>query len=177
MGIVKRMKTALGKTPRSLQRYYEHKRFDLDIKAIWFGFTAALGIWLLAAAAALLWLLFRGGGTYSYGVYIYLSGVLGVFLGGVLTGTRVQGRGWLHGLWVGLLLAMLGIILRLEVMPEVFTWSGIGRQLLLWSLWGLAGGHAGYYVRERSLRKKMKADGYVRNVYVKKKRFYHHGNS
>lgn len=143
-------------TSRSLQRYYDHTGFDLELKAVWFGFTAALGIWLIAALLGLLWLAFRGGGMYSYGVYIYLQGILGVFLGGLFAGTRVQKRGWLHGLWVGMLLALLGIITRLELAPQVFTWTIIGRQFLVWSLWGMAGGQAGYYLKESGLRRTAK---------------------
>jgi|GEM_PF-969369 len=154
MGIIKKMTDVLRRTPRSLQLYYDKREFDLELKAIWFGFTTALGIWLLAASLGLLWLLARGAGTYSYGIYIYLQGILGVFLGGLLAGTRVQSRGWLHGLWVGMLLGMLGIILNLEILPQVVTWAGIGRQLLVWSLWGLFGGHVGYYLKENRGRKR-----------------------
>lgn len=154
----KRITSIFKGTPRSIQRYYNNKGFDLDLKAVWFGFTAALGIWLLAAALGLLWLLVRGGGIYSYGVYIYLQGILGVFLGGLLAGTRVKRRGWLHGLWVGMLLALMGIIVRLEIIPQVFTWIIIGRQFLIWSLWGLAGGQVGYYLKESRLSNQARSE-------------------
>ena len=155
MGMLKKMAAALKRTPCSLRQYYDGRRFDLELKAIWFGFTAALGIWFLAASVGLLWLFYRGGGTYSYGIYIYLQGILGVFLGALLAGARVQARGWFHGLWVGLFLGMMGIILYLEIMPQVVSWEGIGRQLLVWALWGVCGGHVGYCLKGNRGRKRL----------------------
>lgn len=121
----------------------------LDMKAIWFGFTVSLGVWFMAAVLGILCIIFMGGGNYWFSAYIYIMGISGVLIGSIFSGIRAVSKGWLHGLWVGILLAMMGAIVNLELMPYIYTWAGIGRQLLVWSLWGFAGGHLGYYLKGR----------------------------
>lgn len=123
---------------------FAKKNFGADIKAIWYGFTVSLGIWFTAAIIGLFWLYLKGEGAYWLTIYLYLTGVLGVFAGGIFAGLRSRERGWQNGLWAGLLLGLFGIIAGLEIAPHLYNWAGIGRQLLVWSLWGLVGGYLGF---------------------------------
>lgn len=146
----------MGSTFNSLRSFSEEKEFGLELKVIWLGVTVSLGIWLTAAALGLVWTLLNGSGIYWFGLYTYLTGILGVFMGGVLTGIRAENKGWLYGLWVGLLLSMFGIIVTLELMPNVYSWGAIGRQILVWTLWGITGGYLGYYVKPGTAKKDLK---------------------
>lgn len=132
---------------RLLYSIFAREDFGLEIKAVWLGFTAALGVWFIAAILGVIWLVIKGEGVYWLGIYLYLTGLLGVFIGGLLGGARADKRGWLHGLWVGILLGMLGIVVNLELAPQAYTWMGVARQFLVWALWGLAGGHAGFHLQ------------------------------
>lgn len=154
-GYIKRLKTA----PRSLQNFSEKKEFGLDLNAVWMGSLAGLGIWFLAGLLGLAWIMLGGSGAYSLTVYIYLSGVGGVFAGGCLAGHRAELKGWLHGLWVGLFLGIISLIVNLEFAPQIFSWQGLGRQLLVWALWGMTGGYLGYYFRPDSARKSVRKRG------------------
>ncbi|PKM89359.1 MAG: hypothetical protein CVU87_05520 [Firmicutes bacterium HGW-Firmicutes-12] len=134
---------------QSLLNLFRSRESILDIKAIWFGFTISLGVWFTTAVLGIIWLLLMGEGSYWYSAYIYILGIAGVMAGSFMSGTRATVRGWLHGLWVGVLLGMLGAIVILELMPYIYTWAGLGRLLLVWSFWGLFGGHMGYCFKER----------------------------
>lgn len=119
----------------------------VQVKAVWFGLTTALGIWFITGVAGFLWVVVSEQTTYYLGLYLYLLGILGVLIGAAAAGKRSRGKGWLHGLWVGLLLGLFGVILNLELVPELYSWGAIGRQLLVWTLWGVAGGYIGAYFR------------------------------
>lgn len=118
----------------------------LEIKEIWLGITVALGCWFISGIMALLWVMFTEAQVYHLGVFLYLLGIGGVLVGGVVAGRKAEDRGWLHGLWVGVLLGIFGIIVNLELMPEFYSWLTLGRQLLVWSLWGLVGGYVGKFL-------------------------------
>lgn len=152
----------LKKVFASLPSFYERSEYGLELKAVWLGFTTALGIWFCAVCLGLLWILLKGAGSYWFGAYVYLAGLLGVFLGGVFAGQAGK-KGWLHGLWVGVLLGMLGIIVNLELAPQLLSLASMGRQLLVWSLWGLTGGYVGsllsYGTQKKSLPRKEKKPG------------------
>lgn len=140
----------LGKlkgTPRRLQQFYEKKELGMDVKAIWLGVTAALGVWIVAALLGLFWIWLQGTGAYWLGIYVYLLGILGVFIGSFLAGSKAEIRGWLHGLWVGLFLGLIGIIINLELAPQIYSWWGITRHMLVWTLWGITGGYLGQSIR------------------------------
>lgn len=145
----------LQNTPGSLQRFSEHNDFGLELKTLWLGVIVGLGIWMVAAVIGLGWIAFSGVGTYIFSVYVYTVGILGVVLGSFLTGTRSGAKGWLHGLWVGILLALCGIIANLELIPQSYTWLGMLRQLILWSLWGLMGGYLGQLLKPAKRGKTM----------------------
>ncbi|MBZ4652872.1 MAG: hypothetical protein JG781_210 [Peptococcaceae bacterium] len=153
----------IKQVPGSLQRFYEGPEYGLELKAVWLGFTTALGVWFCAVCLGLLWIMLKGAGSYWFGAYVYLVGLLGVFLGGLFAGSRVSKKGWLHGLWVGVLLGMLGIIVNLELAPQLLSLASMGRQLLVWSLWGLTGGYIGslllYGPQKKSLSRKEKRPG------------------
>jgi len=146
-GVGRGILRALDRTPGSLQKFSEHSEFGLELKKLWLGVLAGLGIWLAAALLGLGWIAFSGTGQYYLSLYVYVAGILGVVLGGFAAGRRAVKRGWLHGLWVGILLALCGIIANLELMPHSYTWLGMLRQLVLWSLWGLAGGYLGQLLK------------------------------
>ncbi|MDD2433186.1 MAG: TIGR04086 family membrane protein [Clostridia bacterium] len=136
----------------------------LEIKAIWLGVTVALGCWFVSGIMALLWVVFTEAQVYHWEFLIYLLGLAGVLVGGVVAGRIAEEKGWFHGLWVGILLGLLGIIINLELVPELYSWVTLGRQLLVWSLWGLAGGYVGAHFLTRArqmskikgIRKKLK---------------------
>lgn len=138
---------SLQNTPRSLQRFSEHNDFGLDLKTLWLGVTVGLGVWFVAALLGLGWITLSGTGRYFFSVYVYAVGILGVILGGFSAGSRSEKKGWLHGLWVGIMLALCGIIANLELIPQAYTWLGMLRQLLLWALWGLTGGYLGHILK------------------------------
>ncbi|MGI6144552.1 MAG: TIGR04086 family membrane protein [Peptococcia bacterium] len=121
----------------------------LELKTIWLGLTVALGFWFLSGIIALLWVIFSDAGVFHLGMFVYLLGIVGVLLGGAVAGIKAKYKGWLHGLWVGLLLGILGIIVNLELVPELYTWGLIGRQILVWTLWGLIGGYLGAHFLTR----------------------------
>ncbi len=149
--------------PGALQRFYEGPEYGLELKAVWLGFTTALGVWFFAVCLGLLWILLKGTGFYWFSTYVYLVGLLGVFLGGLFAGSRVAKKGWLHGLLTGVLLGMLGIIINLELAPQLLSLASMGRQLLVWSLWGLTGGYMGsllfYGSQKKSLPRKERKPG------------------
>jgi len=121
----------------------------LELKAVWLGLTVALGFWFLSGIVALLWVILSDAGVFQLGMFVYFLGVCGVLLGGAVAGKTAKNKGWLHGLWVGLLLGILGIIVNLELAPELYTWGLIGRQILVWTLWGLIGGYLGAHFLTR----------------------------
>jgi putative membrane protein (TIGR04086 family) len=133
----------------------KNKESILDIKVLWLGFTISLGVWFITVVLVLIWLVFMGEGNYWLSAYIYILGIAGVVVGSIMAGIRATRRGWLHGLWVGALLGLMGAIVNLELMPYIYTWTGIGRQLLTWSLWGLFGGHLGHYLKGSFGREKV----------------------
>lgn len=157
------MLRSLKSAPRSLQRFSEKGDFGLELKAIWFGVSAGLAVWLTAALGGLIWVALDGTGTYTLGVFIYLVGILGVILGGYIAGSRSNIKGWLHGLIVGLLLSFFGLIANLELFPQAYSWLDMGRQVLIWSLWGVFGGYLGFYFkaahRNKSSRSKKAKTG------------------
>lgn len=160
MGIFKRyfinrLKTA----PRSVRNFSEKKEFGLDLKAIWLGVMAGLAAWFLAALLGLVWIMLGGSGFYSLTAYVYLAGVAGVFTGGCLAGHKADIRGWLHGLWVGIFLGLFSLVANLEFAPQIFSWQSLGRQLLVWVLWGISGGYLGYYLRSEITRKPVRKRG------------------
>lgn len=131
------------KNLKSLKSIIRQKENEFDIKAIWLGFTVSLGVWFIALVLGLIWLVINGEGIFWYSVYVYVMGIAGVFAGGLSAGARSLAKGWLHGLLVGIILGILGAIVNLEILPYTYTWSGLARQIVLWILWGLAGGHVG----------------------------------
>jgi len=145
----------LKDTSGSLQRFSEHTDFGLELKNLWFGVIMGLGVWLVAAIFGLGWIALSGAGTHLFSVYVYAVGILGVVLGGLLAGSRSGGKGWLHGLWVGVLLALCGIIANLELIPQSYSWLGMIRQLILWALWGLLGGYLGQLLKPAKRGKTM----------------------
>ncbi|MGI6588370.1 MAG: TIGR04086 family membrane protein [Peptococcia bacterium] len=122
----------------------------LELKAIWLGVTVALGCWFMSGIMALLWVVLTEAKVYHLGFLLYLLGIGGVLAGGVVAGRKAEDRGWLHGLWVGILLGLLGIIVNLELVPELYSWATLGRQILVWSLWGLLGGYFGTHFLTRA---------------------------
>jgi len=46
-------------------------------------------------------------------------------------------------------LGIFGVIVNLELVPELYSWADIGRQILVWSLWGLIGGYLGAHFLTR----------------------------
>lgn len=132
--------------------------FGLEQKAVWLGVTIALGCWFFCAVGLLLWIVVSGAGTYRFSMLLYFLGILGVLLGGIVAGKKAVNRGWLHGLWVGIILGILGIIVNLELIPELYSWAAIGRQLLVWSLWGFTGGYIGTH---------FKGMGREKDIYIK----------
>jgi len=145
----------LKDTPSSLQRFSEHRDFGLDLKSLWLGVFMGLAVWFIAAILGLGWITLSGTGTHIFSVYVYVVGIIGVVLGGYISGIRSEGRGWLHGVWVGILLALCGIIANLELIPQSYTWLGMLRQLALWSLWGLLGGYLGHLLKPAKRGKTM----------------------
>ena len=139
-------------------------RLNLELKAVWLGVTVASGCWFMSGIMALLWVVLTEAEVYHLGTFLYLLGIGGVWAGGAAAGRTAQDRGWLHGLWVGILLGLLGIIVNLELVPELYSWPAIGRQLLVWSLWGLVGGYVGAHFltkpvqmsKIRGVKKKLK---------------------
>jgi len=121
----------------------------LELKAVWLGLTVALGCWFLSGIIALLWVIFSNASVFHLGMFIYLLGIFGVLLGGAVAGRKAKNKGWLHGLWVGLLLGVFGIIVSLELVPELYTWGLIGRQILVWTLWGSIAGYLGTHFLTR----------------------------
>lgn len=119
----------------------------VQVKAVWFGLTVALGIWFIGGLTGFLWVLLSDRPIFHLGVALYLLGILGVVAGAIAAGKKSRESGWLHGLWVGLFLGLLGIIIELELVPELYSWAAIGRQLLVWTLWGLTGGYIGGFFR------------------------------
>lgn len=119
----------------------------LSVKAVWYGILTSLGIWFVAVALGLLWSIIKGAGMYWLGLYIYMMGILGVFVGGIIAGRKSKKRGWSHGIVVGILLGILGLVVNLDLFPNIYTYQGIGRHMLVWSLWGLVGGQLGYYFK------------------------------
>lgn len=115
----------------------------VQVKAVWFGLTVAFGIWILGGLAGFIWVMASDRTTFNLGLALYLLGIIGVAAGAVAAGKKSKEKGWLHGLWVGLLLGIIGIIINLELVPELYSWAAIGRQLLVWILWGVAGGYVG----------------------------------
>lgn len=144
----------MGKRLTRLSNIILKKENDLDIKAIWYGFTVSLGVWFIALVLGFMWLVIKGEGFFWYSVYIYIVGILGAFIGGISAGFCAADKGWLHGLWVGIILAILGAIVNLEILPYTYTWTGIGRQLILFMLWGLSGGHLGHRYHYKAANKK-----------------------
>lgn len=146
-GMRKRIYGGLRNTTGRLQRFSEGNDFGLDLKCLWWGVIAGLGIWLAAALLGLGWITFQGKEAYTFSVYVYIVGILGVAAGGFLAGNRSEVKGWLHGFWVGIILALCGIIANLELIPQAYSWPGMLRQLILWALWGLTGGYLGQRLR------------------------------
>lgn len=144
---------AMLKNLISLKSIIMQKDNEFDIKAVWLGFTVSLGVWFIALVLGLIWLVFNGEGIFWYSIYIYVMGIAGVFAGGLSAGARSSAKGWLHGLLVGIILGILGAIVNLEILPYTYTWSGLARQIVLWLLWGLAGGHLGSHYQARFAHK------------------------
>jgi putative membrane protein (TIGR04086 family) len=122
-------------------------RDSVRIKAVGLGFTVALGIWLITGLVSFFWVLASEQTVISLGLYLYILGILGVLCGAIVAGRKSMAQGWLHGLWVGLLLGLFGVILNLELVPELYSWGAIGRQILVWTLWGVTGGYLGAHFR------------------------------
>lgn len=114
-------------------------KITLELKAMVRGILTAGACWLFAGVLVFLRVLFSQVPVY------YLEPLLYVFgLAGVLAGSFVAGqKGRLHGLGVGFLLGLLGLLLNLKLVPELYAWWIGARQLLVWSLWGLVGGSLG----------------------------------
>jgi len=123
------------------------KNYKSDIKAAWLGFMVALGTWFLGGSCSLIWVIVKGAGVYQFNMYFYLLGILGVLVGGIAAGMKSVGRGWIYGLWVGLMLGTLGVIVNLELVPELYSWVAVARQLFVWALWGITGGYIGTHLR------------------------------
>lgn len=121
----------------------------LSVKAVWHGILSSIGIWFVAVSFGLLWGTLKGAGTYWLGLYIYMTGVLGVFIGSIITGRKSENRGWINGIFVGLILGIMGLAVNLDLFPNIYTWQGMGRHMLVWSLWGLVGGQIGYYLKDK----------------------------
>lgn len=143
----------MRKSLKSLKSTIMQKENEFDIKSVWFGFTVALGVWFIALVLGLVWAAINGGGFFWYSVYIYGMGIAGVFAGGLAAGARSLTKGWLSGIWVGIILGILGAIINLEILPYTYTWSSLIRHIALWMLWGLAGGHLGYQYKNRVAHK------------------------
>lgn len=122
----------------------------VQVKAVWFGLTVALGIWFIGGVAGFLWVMLSDHPVINLGLFLYVLGIFGVVAGAFAAGKRSSESGWVHGLWVGLLLGLLGIIIELELVPELYSWAAIGRQLLVWTLWGLTGGYVGAFFRSQA---------------------------
>lgn len=122
---------------------------QIALKAVWLGLTVALGCWILSGITALLWVILNDAGVYHLGMFVYLLGITSVVMGGAVAGKTAKNKGWLHGLWVGVLLGLMGVIINLELVPELYSWADIGRQILVWSLWGLLGGYLGAHFLTR----------------------------
>lgn len=137
--------------------------FGLELKAVWLGVTIALGCWFFCAAGLLLWVVVSGAGTYNFSLFLYLLGILGILLGGTVAGKKAKTKGWIHGLWVGAILGIFGIIVNLELVPELYSWAAIGRQLLVWSLWGFTGGYIGAHFKSLGRKK----DTYTKDLDTK----------
>lgn len=125
-----------------------------DLKVLWFGFIIALTIWFVAAGAGLLWITVQGTESYGLAVYLYLSGLLGVFLGGLVAGRKADKKGWMQGLGVGIILGLCGTLMNLELIPQVYSFRGLLHHLLVWGLWGLTGGYIGAYVKPGRIKYK-----------------------
>lgn len=164
MRLGKNMLGSFKGAQHSLQRFSEKGDFGLELKAVWFGVCVGLGVWLLSALGGIVWVVLEGAGTYTLGVFIYLVGILGVLMGAFTAGVRCSIKGWQHGLIVGIFLSLFGLIANLELFPHAYSWLGIGRQLLIWSLWGLFGGYVGSYFKAaqktRNRRKKNMVRGF-----------------
>jgi hypothetical protein len=128
-------------------RPFYSEEYGLQLKAIWLGVTVALGTWFFTGAAGLMWAILSEAGTVELSMCLYLLGILGVLAGGIATGKKSSGAGCIHGLWVGIVLGIFSIIFNLELVPELYSWAAIGRQMLVWSLWGLTGGYIGSFLR------------------------------
>jgi putative membrane protein (TIGR04086 family) len=70
-------------------------------------------------------------------------GIIGVFLGGIVAGRRSSSRGWLVGLVVGLLFALLYFIASDAPLTGGSRLFAAGRQMLTISAAGLLGGILG----------------------------------
>lgn len=157
MKLRKNMLSSFRGTVHSLQRFSEKGDFGLELKAIWFGVCVGLAVWLTAALGGIIWVALEGAGTYALGVFIYLVGILGVIIGAFTAGSKSSIKGWQHGLIVGMVLSLFGLIANLELFPHAYSWLGIGRQILIWSLWGVFGGYIGYLFNSpRKIKSKSK---------------------
>jgi putative membrane protein (TIGR04086 family) len=124
----------------------------VELTAIWLGMVTALACWLIGGFLMILWVFYSSATVYHLEFLIYLLGISGVLLGGIIAGSKVKKTAWLHGLWVGVLLGLLGLIINLEIAPEFYSWLTLGRQFFVWSLWGLVGGYFSRFL----VRKKIK---------------------
>lgn len=150
-----RKKDKLNNNTRfSLSKIYDKSRFGSDFKALWWGFILALTIWFVAAGAGLLWITVQGTESYGLAVYLYLSGLLGVFLGGMMAGRKSETKGWRQGLGVGIILGLCGTLMNLELIPQLYSLRSLVHHLLVWGLWGFTGGYIGAYLKPKGIKYK-----------------------
>lgn len=111
--------------------------------AIWAGTVWAFSIMLAVAILAVAWVLVATGTQYSLAGLFSLTVLLGVLAGGVVSGMRAGGRGWLHGGLVGLTCGLLLLFLAALAGPLAFGALYWVWRLMILVAAGTAGGVLG----------------------------------
>ncbi len=115
----------------------------LKVNAVFQGLAWALGISLSICFGLALWAMLSPAKTHYFPVLLGSGALLGVFAGGLASGTAAKNSGWFHGGLVGFCCGVIFLLLAFLGEFELFGGLDLAGRLGLSTLGGLVGGVVG----------------------------------